>query len=280
MKCQTCEGEVPQKFQYAIAMNCCPLCGQQIMEPELQKILATLREAMAEVVAQDFQAEAFDWLRSNFNLISTESEDYQKLQQELLQVKKELQETQEKYLKPVPKSGKVLQQQQTVDPNQIGVDEEGHQVQLQGESIQDPERTQVFLNRANVNKMTSKNDHFKKIVNQIKKKGAPAAMGEEGGGGTITPEMIAAASPEEVEQMEAMLSGGIPGIGSAIDSDYDDEELPPIAQSLMAMGNNGGKPQSGDYNPRDVAKLQELQAKSARASKALDRGGSVGLIRR
>lgn len=279
MKCQTCDGEVPQKFAYAIAMNVCPLCGQQIMEPELQKVLNSLREVMTEASAQDYQSEAFDWLRSNFNLISVDSEEYQKVLNESIQLKIDLQEEKEKskYSKPIPKSGRMAQGHQEV---QMGTDEEGNQVQLQGENIQDPERTQVFLERANAAKMAERNNHYRKMVSQIRKSGSAGAEGGGGmgGGGAITPEMIMAASPEEVEEMEAMLSGGGPIASS---SDYDDDDaLDPIAESFIRNAGHSGGGQGGDYNPRDVAKLQALQSKSSQASKALDRGGSVGLIRR
>lgn len=276
MKCQSCEEEVPSKFQYAIATNCCPLCGQQIMEPELQKILSSLREVMAEAASMDYQPAAFDWLHSNFKLISTDGDEYRALQEELTKVKQELQEAKEKYTKPVPRSGKANSMQAPIDSPQMGVDDEGHAVQLEGDSIQDPERTQLFMNRASAAKMNERNNHFKKIVNQIKKSGTVSSSGN-GDIGIITPEMIMAASPEEVEEMEAMLSGGLPNVASSISSDYDDDELPPIAESLIAMGS--GK-QSADYNAKDVAALQKLQSKSAHAAKALDRGGSIGLIRR
>lgn len=277
MKCNSCSEEVPSKFAHAIATNVCPLCGQQIMEPALQKVLNSLRDAMLAAISDDYQQEAFDWLSSNFNLLSKDSDEYQNLVSENSELQNEIQELKNRHVKPTPKSAKNFKQE--VENIQIGTDAEGHQVQLQGESIQDPERTQVFLERAQANKMAGQSDHFRKIINQIKKSGSSGAS-EGGGSVNISPEMLGAASADEVEEMEAMLSGGIPGISSSLgssDSD-DDDELPPIAQSLIAMG--GAKSQSGDYNPRDVAKLQELQAKASRASKALDRGGSAGIIRR
>jgi hypothetical protein len=93
----------------------------------------------------------------------------------------------------------------------------------------------------------------------------------------ITPEMMASASPEEVEQMEQMLSGSLPGVSSSLDTGYDDEDaLPPQVEAFVQ---NAGA-QSATYNPRDVAKLQALHAKGRHASRALDSGGSVGLIKR
>ncbi len=46
------------------------------------------------------------------------------------------------------------------------------------------------------------------------------------------------------------------------------------------MMNRAKSSQGGDYNARDVAKLQELQKKASRVSREMNEGGGVGLIRR
>jgi hypothetical protein len=279
MKCRTCSEDVPQKFAHAISINCCPLCGQQIMLPELQKALNNLRSVMSEIVSEGFQTEAFDWLYSNFHLISLESDEYQSLQQEVEEakqetetVRQELEKAMNAFVKPTPKSGKP----HLSGAVQMGVDEHGEQVQLQGEALQDPNRTQSFMNRAQVSKMADRNQHLKQLASQIRKTGSTAAMGESGEAIVITPEMLNSASAEEVEQMEVMLSGSLPGVASALDTGYDDDDaLPPQVEAFLHQGQ-----QSPDYNPRDVAKLQALHSKSRQASRALDQGGSVGLIKR
>lgn len=275
MLCISCNNEVPSKFTYAITMNCCPFCGEQIMSPDLQNVLNSLRETMTLAAEKAYDAQALNWISSNFNLISRDSEEFMGLQQEVNRLNSELQVTKDKFLKPIPKSGKAAQQ--TVTEFQIGVDEEGHQVQLGGHTIQDPEVTQTFMERASAGKMADCNDHFRKMVSQIKKSGTGGATAD-GGSMVISPAMLAAADPAEIEEMEQMLSGGVPVVSSGIDAEYDDDDaLPPIAEAFIAGGS--GK-QTAGYNPRDVAKLQQLQQKSARASRTLDGGGSVGLIRR
>jgi Zn-finger nucleic acid-binding protein len=275
MLCINCKNEVPSKFSYAIKANLCPFCGDAIMAAELQKVLNGLHEIMSLAVEQSYDNEAVNWISSNFNLVPRDSEEFTSLQKEVSRLNDELRTTKEKFVKPIPKSGKVAQQSMT--EVQFGVDNEGHQVQLQGDAIQDPEVTQTFMDRANTSKLADRNDHFRKIVSQIKKSASSASSGN-GGSMVITPAMLAAADPTEIEEMENMLSGGVPIVSSGIDADYDDEDaLPPIAEAFIAGGS--GKQVQG-YNPRDIAKLQQLQQKSAKASRALDGGGSVGLIRR
>jgi hypothetical protein len=275
MQCVSCNNEVPSKFTYAITQNVCPFCGLKIMPAELQKVLNGLHDIMAHAAEQSYDTEAVNWMSSNFNLVSRESEEFLSLQKEVSRLNAELQSVKEKFVKPVPKSGKLGQQGAT--EIQLGVDNEGNQVQLTGDAIQDPETTQTFMDRANTSKMADRNDHFRKMVSQIKKSATSGASGD-GGSMPISPAMLAAADPAEIEEMENMLSGGVPIVSSGIDAEYDDDDaLPPIAEAFIAGG--AGKQTQG-YNPRDVAKLQQLQQKSAKASRALDGGGSVGLIRR
>lgn len=275
MLCISCNNEVPSKFTYAITMNCCPFCGEQIMEPELQAVLNSLRETMTLAAEKSYDSQALNWISSNFNMVSRDSEEFISLQKEVDRLNSELQSAKDKFIKPVPKSGKLAQQ--AAAEVQIGVDEEGHQVQLGGHTIQDPEVTQTFMERASAGKMADRNDHFRKMVSQIKKSGTGASNGD-GATMVISPAMLAAADPAEIEEMEQMLSGGVPIVSSGIDGEYDDDDaLPPIAEAFIAGAS--GK-QAPGYNPRDVAKLQQLQSKSAKASRALDGGGSVGLIRR
>lgn len=275
MQCLNCQNEVPSKFAYAIKTNVCPFCGKQIMAPELQKVLNGLNDLLSDAAEQDFTTEATNWLCSNLDLVSRGSEEFLLSQEELLsqqkeieKLKQELQVSNNRFTKPIPKSGKAAQ----LAESQLGLDEAGQPVQLQGEIIQDPGDTQGFLARAQVTKSADQNDHFRKMVSQIKKGGGA------GGEGGFTSAQLSSATAEEVEQMELQLSGGVPIIASGIDNDYENEDaLPPIAEAFIAGG--AGKQQPG-YNPRDIAKLQALQQKSSRATRAMDAGGSVGLIRR
>jgi hypothetical protein len=253
------------------------------MSQELQQVLNGLRETMAEAIAKDFQPQVLDWLRSNCNLIPLDGQEHQALQQELLQVKQELEETKQRYTKPIPRSGRPHPQSNEV---QMGVDEEGNPVQLTGEAIQDPNQTDVFMDRAalmnpGIRQNQNRQQELQQMVKQIKRTGVPAATGSVQAAPVITPEMIASASPEQIEAMEAALNPGYSDPYATTSAPYDDgsEPLPPIAEALARMGNQGPAAQGG-YNAKDVAMLQRLQGKAQQARSTLDRGGSVGLIRR
>ena len=248
------------------------------MSEGLRQALNNLRETVETAIEEDFLPQVMDWLRSNCNLISVDGEEYLALQAELVQVKQELKETQERYTKPIPRSGRPQPQAEI----QMGVDEEGNAIQLSGEAIQDPGQTDVFMERAalmnpGIKKTQGQATRLHKAVNQIRKTSAtPPAEGDEFP--VLTPAMLAAASPEQIEAMEAQLSGGMP-MPQASSYDEPGEALDPVAEALARMGDHTVS-QSGGYNPRDVAKLQALQAKASGARSELARGGSVGLIRR
>ena len=59
MICMSCKETIPSKFAHSIKMNMCPLCGGEIMEPVLQKILTDLQLIMKE--AEPFMTEVEEW---------------------------------------------------------------------------------------------------------------------------------------------------------------------------------------------------------------------------
>jgi hypothetical protein len=274
MKCMSCEEEISSRFAHAIAKNSCPFCGNPIVAEALQKVLNSLREVMSEAVSQDFEADAFEFLNANYELVSKNSEEYFKLQLELEETKKELVAAQEKIVsRPAPKNHKGPPPKYSEEV--MGVDHEGSIVQVQGDSIQDPEKTQSFLDRAHVKPLNNQ-DHFKEMVKKIKRSNA----GGGGGGGEMSMESLAQASPEAIEEMESMLNSGVPNISSALDNgnDYEDE-LPSVVEQFVNGGKSNNQQAGSDYNAKDLARLQALQSKSARASRQMQ-GGSSGLIRR
>ena len=251
MKCKSCSEEITYKFAFAISSNTCPMCGGEIVSEELRNILSELKEVM-QATAQ-YRAEIFDWLYSNYQLVSKDSEEYKALQAQ----------------SEMATSAKIPLRQAltTIDPKTVSLDRNGNQVS--GAAIQDQEVTNKFLQRAQVKPNDQKN--LRDIVNQIKK-----------GGGSSGPSIVAEADPEEVAAMGSQLAGG--GLGSlngATDYDEygndDDDALPPIVEAMAQQAHGS---QSGDYNARDVAKLQAIHSKQKRASNALSKGGGVGLIRR
>src|SRR5665213_1392748 len=134
MQCISCNNEVSSKFAHALKSNCCPFCGSLIMKAELQIILKSLYETMTEATELSYEAQALAWFSSNFNMVSRESEELAELHKTIEQLTKELQVSQEKSVKPVPKSGRI---QMTNEEVQMGVDDGGFPVQLQGPPIQD-----------------------------------------------------------------------------------------------------------------------------------------------
>lgn len=277
MKCKTCEGDVPPKFAHAIATNICPFCGQEIMDGELQTALTDLKQVMT--ATESYPEEVFDWLKCNFNLVLNEGlvpeEEYNGLEDQYetaLEKITELQ-TQLANVKPVARSGRAAAEKRALEADK---DEEGNDIG--GEVIQDQETTNKFFKNAQVKAPGDNASYYRDMVKQIKKTGTMGLMSEGGGTGMITPDMLDAVDSEETAEYQAMLSGGSSFINSSVQGDDygGDDEIPAVALAMM----NKAKSQSGDYNARDVAKLQELQKKASRASREMNEGGSIGLIRR
>jgi len=277
MRCKSCTNEVPPKFSHAIKTNICPFCGEEIMDSELQLALTGLQEAMLAV--EEYPDEMHDWLKCNYQLVAESGtvplSQYEADLVEIADLRSSVEELKEKLAnaKPTPKSGLTGP---TKLPSEIAKDKNGNA--LEGEALADPETNSKFFKNALVKQPVDAAQHYKNMVKKIKETGTMGSSEGGSGGGAITPEMMAAyTSGEESDPSEYNeLFGGGP-INSAIDSDYDDEnEIPAAALQMM----HSAKSQSGDYNARDVAKLQELQKKAQRAGNAMNRTGGVGLIRR
>ena len=273
MKCKSCSGDVPPKFSHAILVNICPLCGDPIMDDELQSALADLKSAMTATAS--YPNEIFDWLKSNYNLFTLDD-----VTAKLNEAEAKLKETYtQQIVKPIPKSAQPLP-----PPKEIQVDEDGNQ--LTGQVIQSPDQTSKFLKDPKVTRAISKQDHFKNVIKQIKSSGKmPESSGISGGGGggALTPDMIegidgseGGLDSEELAELNAAFGNDEPGIQSGLDDEmgFDDEIPLAVLNMANAAGGNVGS------NNKDLKKLAALQGKSARASNAMRTGGSVGLIRR
>src|SRR5271163_5373105 len=90
MECLSCQEEVSEKFLHAIANNACPFCGQSIMPPELQALLNSLAGVMCDLETKGFLPEAEAWLKQNFNLFSSNSDEYITLANALAVAKEQL----------------------------------------------------------------------------------------------------------------------------------------------------------------------------------------------
>lgn len=263
MRCKSCQGEVPPKFAYAIQMNVCPLCGGQIMDEELQCALQALKVAMDATDA--YKIELFDWLRSNYNLYTEED-----VQARIIEATKDM-----------AKKNTVKSVNRTLpaDEKDIVLDENGNQIS--GPTIQSPEQTSKFITRAGISKSVDRNQHFKDIIKKIK--GEDNSNGEpsgEGGASVITPELANALGvdpedidPVELEELQAVFDDGS-NLRSGLDNDNDlDEEIPSVVLNMAGLGGKGDK-------SKDLQKLAAMQNKSASRSRAMAKGGGVGLIRR
>jgi hypothetical protein len=262
MKCKSCQGEVPPKFTHAILMNMCPLCGEVIMDEELQVSLKALKEAMNAVKA--YPAEIFDWLKSNFNLVTQE------------ELNAKVKEAEEKVLRSrpaAPVSAKIIAEK----TEEVQLDGDGNQIS--GPSLQQADQTNKFFKNAEANKVLDKQAHFKSIIKQIKKSGGTSIDDGEGGGGAITPEIMGMSAedvdPVELADLRAAFGDTSEDIHSGLDpSDIDYEDDIPSVVMNMANKASGGT----GVNQRDLLKLQNL--KSASAKSQIAKTGSVGLIRR
>ena len=254
MQCKSCNEIVAPKFVYALKTNICPFCGEAIVPDDLQVALSELQEVMA--ITDKYKAEIFEWLHANYNLIDMQGDEYKALQEKAEMVNK------------MP-----VKQARTVDPKNILLDKQGNQIG--GEPLQDQGTTNKFMERANIK--VSQQDRYRNIINQIKKGGGSTSVDMGGGGGSTMD--VEDADPEEVMAMEGALSPGIPVVNSGLmSSDMDDgDEIPAVVEAMAQQASGAG---GADYNAKDVARLQALQGKSARAKKAMAGGGSVGLIRR
>jgi hypothetical protein len=261
MQCLSCSNDVPSKFAHAIKTNCCPFCGNEIMAKELQQILNNLHDTMTEAAEQEYQEQALSWVCSNFNLISRDDNDFltqiETLKSENEKLKNDIAELKEKGVKPVPKSGQ-QQAKQQIDESKMVVDKEGNKMQIEGDAIQDPEITQGFMDRANMNFKKEKSDaEIRQLAKQVKKSGgiivqeeASEIAGEEG------------LSSEEMEALGDLAASSAPKMISDISyNSYDDglggEDLPPLPLEMRMMGRSGAIKQS------DAETLMKMREKIA-----------------
>lgn len=118
-------------------------------------------------------------------------------------------------------------------------------------AVQDEQVTSEFFKRSEADKVVKNTKNLKDLVSQIKSTGVQA--------GTTSDLMV----HEDAE----------PEIMSSLDS-TDDEQIPP---SVLAFANAAKMPGgAAGYNPRDLAKLQELQERSGGARQRMLAGGNKG----
>lgn len=290
MKCISCETNIDPKWKHAIDMNVCPFCGQAIVEEHLKNLLSTLRTTMEAL--QAYPAEVEDWLLSNYGFIKTDSPDIGKYMPE--EMLKELRKVEDE--KDFQKRKDAQGQKFTVKvKTEVGEEE------VVAEKVQSQEKTDSFFKRAEVIKNTSsqqsasqasaaanfqspaeKTAHLKNLAQQIKKEGS---QGLSVSGGVTTAmalpaEMLENADPEAVAEYQQLIAGG--EIASSMGSDLDDD-LPGgefiLQANLAAAAAKQGGGASGEYNAKDAAALQRMQAKIAQSRRNVASGAKGSFSR-
>ena len=265
MKCLSCEIEINPQWKHAIDINVCPFCGNHIMEEHLKNLFSSLRETMESLLKYPDQLN--DWMLSNHAYIKTDSPQLLNyLPMDLLKEMKKLEED------------KDFHKRKESQKFTVKVQTENGTEEVVAEKLQSEEKTNEFLARAEVVKtdkfknISEKNDHYKKIMQQIKRAGSTTAS-EGGGSGHIPAEMLEQADPEAIAEYQSMMSGG--EIASSLPDTSGDEEIPAVALAMAAAASKGGM----SSNARDLMKLQQLQDRTARAREHMASGSKGSFSR-
>lgn len=266
MKCMSCEMEINPKWKHAIDINICPFCGQGIMEEHLKNLFTTLRETMDKL--QEYPSQLNDWMLSNHNYIKTDSE----LLPNFLP---------KEYVKEIVKAEEEKDfQERKNNKFTVTVKTDAGEEEVVAEKIQTDEKTNEFFKRAEAIKpnldgfqsATEKNEHLKKMVQQIKRSGS-TSIDEEGGISSISPEMMENADPEAVAEYMSVMSGN-ESIASSL-PDSGDEEIPSVVLSMA----NRAAAKGGNANSADLMKLQKMHDKVAESRRNFESGGKGGFSR-
>lgn len=274
MKCVSCEIEINPQWKHAIDMNVCPFCGKHIMEEHLKNLFVALAETMDDL--QKYPGQLNDWMFSNHNYIKTDSpEIVNYIPKDMLKDLKKVQDEKD-FLERKKFTVKVQ--------TEHGVEE------IQAEKIQSEEKTNDFFKRAEVIKNpptavpispsasptfqspSEKTQHFKKVVQQIKKAGTPA-LNAQGTEDLITPEMIEQADPEAVAEFQSLISGG--EVASSL-PDSTEDEVPGyiLAANIAAAAKSKGG--GGATNAADLLKLQQMQERVKNSRENFESGANRG----
>lgn len=273
MRCISCQEDVPTKFSHAISVNICPFCGSPIMDAALQIALKELKSAMLNT--ESYAVEIFDWLKSNYNLFTADDiSDKVKIAED--KAKANFDKLLEEQIATAKTNQK--QQPQFKGPKvELKFDDDGNQIN--GNPIQPQENTDQFLKRAQISKVVKNNQnkqsHFQDMIKKIKSNGGV----DESHSLTLSAADLAdIGDVDEMQQsstgIKAELDAAFGNVQSnTTDSvDYEDD-IPDVVAQMAGLS-------SGGNTNNDIAKLKAMQNKSARATRAMAQGGSVGLIRR
>lgn len=266
MKCISCDSEINPKWKHAIDQNVCPYCGQFIMDEELKSLLSILADTMEKIKPYSNQLD--DWMLSNFNYIKTDSVNlFRYLPEDFIKEAKKVEE--QKSFQDRKENKKFTVKVKT---------DTGEQV-VEAEKIQSEDTTNEFFKRAEAVKpklegfqnASEKTQHLKKLAQQIKRAGVPLLADDSGNSQFLSPELIEAADPEAVLEMQSLLEGN--EIHSSIaDSVSIDEDIPSVVLSMASKAKNN---KSGN-NPADVYKLQQLHNRLNQSKQNFESGVNRG----
>lgn len=264
MKCISCQSEINPKWKHAIDQNICPYCGHPIMDEELKNLLSVLNDTMVKM--QSYAEQLNDWMLINFNFIKTDSDklvDY--VPKENF---KELKKAEDKDFQERKENKKFTVKVKT---------EHGEQ-EIEAEKIQSEDKTNEFFKRAEAVKpklegfqnASEKTQHLKKIAQQIKRAGVPLLANEEGASQFLSPELIEAADPDAVVEMQSLLEGN--DIASSLNDVTIDDDIPSVVLNMA----NKAKGKNNNINGADLAKLQQLQSRVSQSKQNFESGLNRG----
>lgn len=240
MKCKSCETEINPKWRHAIDTNKCPFCGSEIMDEELKNLFLTLTSTIEQL--SKYPDQLNDWMLLNHSYVKTDSP---------------------KLVEFVPKGWGLQTNKGEASTVKITVDGEEQEVEVK--KSQSDTKTNEFFKRAEVIKpnedfknTSEKTQHFKNMVEQIKKTGK-SSVGN-GASLLVQDEGIEALDSEELAELSSM---------NDLTSSGEDD----IPAVVLAMANSKN---SSSVNQKDLMLLQQMQNKQYSSKDNFESGASRG----
>ncbi len=266
MKCISCDSEINPKWKHAVEQNICPYCGQNIMDEALKDLLSLLADTMEKM--QHYSEELDSWMLSNYQFIKTDSPNLiNYVSRDSLKEIKKIEEE------------KDFQDRKENKKFTVKVKTENGEQEVEAERIQSEERTNEFFRRAEAVKpklegfqnTAEKTEYLKKMTQQIKKAGVPLLASEKGDSSFLSPELIEAADPDAVLEMQSLLEGS-GEISSSLGDVSIDEDIPPVVLNMASRAKSGGNV----ANAKDMVKLQQLQNRLSQSRQNFASGENRG----
>jgi len=289
MKCMSCQGEIDPRWKHALEINVCPNCGSGILPEHLKNLLHTLGSAMKEL--QQYPEQLDDWLLSNYDYIKTTSpnlpiylpkEKVKQLNQEIIeQDEKQPQMMKIKMKMPdgsiqeeeimVEKKMSDAQSKSFFDRATDNIGKSGKTAQAMKAQVADPQEAPKSAPKS----IPERTQYFKTLKQQIEEEASSGIVKE-----ASLANMIAfdgsevEATPEDVAEMQAQISGGDAISSGLPGSNMGDDD--PMTDRILAMNRQASK-----NNPvnKSVNEQQDLIRMQNAVSDAQNRMGSGSFSR-